>query len=232
MIVGFDGDGPDIFAQQYEFAMQAAIPILTLGALVAPPATPLHRRLRSEGRLADDDTETQVTPWGTNIIPKGMSRELLLRGIQTLVDRLYQPAAFAERTLAFIDRFGTHADDGRTRSEPYGLHTGRPVEKNALSVIRKVFSLGPEESRMMWAIFGALSEKPQCIEPVAFALLQYAQIRFMCERAGLEPIHLKSRLPPLAQLAALRSLARLLSPGFAYTRSRVGRRARSDGAAP
>ncbi len=38
MIVGFDGDRRDIFERQYEFAMKA-LPITTLGALVAPAAS-------------------------------------------------------------------------------------------------------------------------------------------------------------------------------------------------
>jgi radical SAM superfamily enzyme YgiQ (UPF0313 family) len=40
MIVGFDNDEGDIFRRQYEFAMATAVPIFSLGALVAPAATP------------------------------------------------------------------------------------------------------------------------------------------------------------------------------------------------
>jgi radical SAM superfamily enzyme YgiQ (UPF0313 family) len=42
MIVGFDNDEVDIFRRQYEFAMATAVPIFSLGALVAPAATPLR----------------------------------------------------------------------------------------------------------------------------------------------------------------------------------------------
>ncbi len=105
MIVGFDGDGLDIFERQYDFAMSAAIPILTLGALVARAATPLHARMKSEGRLADDGSEIAAAPWATNINPKHMTKEELLWGIQWLANRLYEPSAFAERVLRFIDRF-------------------------------------------------------------------------------------------------------------------------------
>ena len=67
MIVGFDNDGHDIFERQYEFTTQAAIPIVTLGSLVAPAATPLHDRLAAEGRLVADGSEGAAMPWSTNI---------------------------------------------------------------------------------------------------------------------------------------------------------------------
>ena len=57
MIVGFDSDRPDIFERQYEFAMSSPIPIFSVGALVAPAATPLHERMAKEGRLSSDGSE-------------------------------------------------------------------------------------------------------------------------------------------------------------------------------
>lgn len=53
MIVGFDHDGPDIFERQFEFAMSSPIAIFSLGALVAPAATPLYDRMASSGRLVE-----------------------------------------------------------------------------------------------------------------------------------------------------------------------------------
>ena len=185
MIVGFDHDGPDIFARQFDFAMSSAIPILTLGALVAPAATPLHERMRLEGRLTADGSEIAAAPWATNIVPKRMTRDELLTGIQWLANRLYEPAAFAERVLAFTKRFGERLDPRHTGREEYGLRTRRSVEKDAHAIIKTLTTLGPEESKMMYAIFGAISKKPRSLEPVASALLQYAQIRFMYERGRL-----------------------------------------------
>ena len=84
MIVGFDEDGPDIFAKQYAFAMSAPVPIFTIGALVAPPATPLHARLSAEGRLLDEMAEIAGMPWGTNITPRNISRGQLSAGMEWL----------------------------------------------------------------------------------------------------------------------------------------------------
>jgi hypothetical protein len=185
MIVGFDDDGPDIFQRQLDFAGSAAIPILTLGALVAPSATPLHERMQAEGRLSADGSEVAAAPWMTNIIPKRMSQGELLEGIRWLANRLYEPSAFADRVLDFIDRFGERVDPRHRSGRGYGFRAQRPVEKDALRMIKQIAALGREESRMMYAIFGAVSRKPHALEPVALALLQYAQIRHMYEKGRL-----------------------------------------------
>jgi hypothetical protein len=46
-----DADDASSFERQYEFAMRAGIPVRSLGALVAPVATPLHARRAAAGRL-------------------------------------------------------------------------------------------------------------------------------------------------------------------------------------
>ena len=66
--MGFDHDGPDIFQRQFEFAMASAVPIFTLGVLVAPAATPLYHRLKRAERLVASGSETQGV-WNTNIRP-------------------------------------------------------------------------------------------------------------------------------------------------------------------
>src|SRR5213076_1314976 len=91
MIVGFDGDDMGIFSRQYEFAMATAVPIFSLGTLVAPAATPLHARLSKEGRLDETGSEIAAGPWNTNIIPKLMTREQLFEGVKWLCNSLYRP---------------------------------------------------------------------------------------------------------------------------------------------
>ena len=93
MIVGFDNDEVDIFRRQYEFAMATAVPIFSLGALVAPAATPLHARLAKAGRLVEDGAEIAATPWSTNVIPAKMTRQELVEGIRWLCNSIYHPAA-------------------------------------------------------------------------------------------------------------------------------------------
>jgi hypothetical protein len=97
MIVGFDHDGPNVFAQQYEFAMATPIPIFSLGALMASEATPLFDRITREGRLITGGVETQAVPWSSNIQCQTMSMEELHHGMQNLCNAIYAPAAFARR---------------------------------------------------------------------------------------------------------------------------------------
>ncbi|MCB0944133.1 MAG: B12-binding domain-containing radical SAM protein, partial [Mycobacterium sp.] len=73
MIVGFDHDDSRIFKEQLDFIQQTDIMHAMVGMLSAIPKTPLHARLRSEGRLDLADEQ----PFGTNVIPLGMTREEL-----------------------------------------------------------------------------------------------------------------------------------------------------------
>jgi hypothetical protein len=107
MIVGFDNDEVDIFRRQYEFAMATAVPIFSLGALVAPAATPLHARLAKAGRLVEDGAEIAATPWSTNVIPNKMTREELFEGIRWLCNSIYHPAAFEQRMSKLVDTLGS-----------------------------------------------------------------------------------------------------------------------------
>jgi hypothetical protein len=97
-IVGFDSDRLDIFERQDDFAMSMPVPLFSLGALNAPMATPLHRRMKEAGLLTED-VYAIGSPFTTNIIPKQMTRAELSVGLKWLANRLYHPAAFGERVL-------------------------------------------------------------------------------------------------------------------------------------
>jgi hypothetical protein len=180
MIVGFDSDGPDIFERQYQFAMSAPIPIFSLGALVAPAATPLHERMGREGRLVSDGSEVAAMPWSTNIVPRQMTREQLLGGIQRLCNKLYQASAFGERVLRFIDRLGKRLDPRYAEGIwlPGSSHT---VESDTLGLLSNLIQLGPEEAQMWSRIRKAISKKPESLEFVLPMLVEYAQIRYIYE---------------------------------------------------
>ena len=197
MIVGFDNDGYDIFERQYEFAMQAAIPIVTLGSLVAPAATPLHDRLQTAGRLLADGSEVAAMPWSTNIIPKLMTQKELLRGVRWLANRLYSPEAFGDRLLRFIARVGERRDPKHleTLAHP-GKQRLRPVEEGGREIVRRLTALGPEEATMAYKIFGAVSKKPQAFEYAKAALFHYAQIRYMYDQGQFWDTHVAGEAQP------------------------------------
>jgi radical SAM superfamily enzyme YgiQ (UPF0313 family) len=89
-IVGFDSDDHAIFEDQYRFIQDNGIVLAMVGMLGAIPTTPLHDRLKAEGRLVDEDDNL-------NFVPKQMTREELKSGYYELVRRLYTPEAFLDR---------------------------------------------------------------------------------------------------------------------------------------
>ncbi|MEI6240489.1 MAG: B12-binding domain-containing radical SAM protein [Planctomycetia bacterium] len=93
LIVGFDSDDRGIFDRQQEFVEQTRISHAMMGMLSAIPKTPLYERLAREGRL-DPEEES---PYGTNVLPLGMSREDLRNGYIDLQHRLHEPEAYFDR---------------------------------------------------------------------------------------------------------------------------------------
>ncbi len=184
MIVGFDCDGPDIFDRQYEFAMTTPIPVFTLGALVAPPSTPLFRRLADEGRLAlqGADGAVEACPWETNIVPVQMTRDELKKGLRSLCNRLYQPAAFRQRVEFLIDRLGTRGDRPFQKNPQGYLEGQRSVYKDSVKVLSMLSRLGPKEAEMWLGILRKLSRRPEISPVVMPVVAQYVQIRYMYER--------------------------------------------------
>ncbi len=180
MIVGFDADKLDIFDIQYDFAMSTPIPIFSLGALVAPAATPLYDRMRDAGRLVEGGSEVAATPWDTNILPAQMSREQLLEGLRWLCNRLYDPDAFAERVVQTIDKLGPQRGPfGKSRTSPSEL---RAIDREGVGLLKKLIRQGPAERRMWKTISAAMLAKPGSQGLVMSVLFRYAQIRCLYEQ--------------------------------------------------
>jgi Domain of unknown function (DUF4070) len=94
MIVGFDHDDPSIFEVMPRFLSEARISAALVGMLYAIPTTPLHDRLRAEGRLNDDEASEK---YGTNVIPLGMSREELRDGFIRVMQACYSDDHYFQR---------------------------------------------------------------------------------------------------------------------------------------
>jgi len=90
-IVGFDSDDKQIFEDQYRFIQDNGITLAMVGMLQAIPRTPLYDRLKREGRLVEDDPSL-------NIVPKQMTRDELREGYWKLLQRLYSPEAYLDRS--------------------------------------------------------------------------------------------------------------------------------------
>lgn len=176
LIVGFDADGPEIFEVQRQFIQSSPIPIFSLGALVAPAQTPLRTRLAAEGRLVDDEFSSTATPWHTNIIPKQMSREELLRGLRGLSHEIYGPQAFGERVVSLIKRLGPYVGPRGTNSTV----TNSQIQRDTVELIKMLVRLGVDEQRMAKSLLkAALSSNPEALDTARAALRFYAQVRYV-----------------------------------------------------
>lgn len=185
MIIGFDTDGPGIFEQQRRFVQSAPIPIFTLGALIAPNGTPLFQRMTGEGRLMDQSRATLSTamPWQTNIIPRHMSRQHLLDGVQGLGEDIYAPQAFGQRLLHMVDRLGPYRGPRLPPAKTIVPARAALMAETA-AIIRALAAAGPQE-RAMVARVGrhVLDHRPDALPLVQSCLRFYAQIRHVYARA-------------------------------------------------
>lgn len=103
-ILGFDNDTEDIFDRQIEFIEQSAIPNAMVGQLGALPHTPLHERMRKEGRLLRSLTdENGLGPFYCNFKTK-LPFESLVRGQRKILKTIYEPRAYFDRLLEAYNR--------------------------------------------------------------------------------------------------------------------------------
>lgn len=96
-IVGFDNDTPATFEQQHRFISTAGIQVAMIGLLTALPRTPLHERLRKEGRLLGELDASDNTQLATNVVPKRMGYDEMIAGYQRLYRRLLSDRGIARR---------------------------------------------------------------------------------------------------------------------------------------
>lgn len=96
-IIGFDNDTLETFEQQQEFIMQTGIQSAMIGLLHAMPRTPLYERMKREGRLREEDEDSNNTRAGSNIYPKRMDYDSMVLRYQQLYRDLLSDAAISRR---------------------------------------------------------------------------------------------------------------------------------------
>ena len=163
--------------------MATAVPIFSLGMLVAPAATPLYARLAKEGRLTPEGAEIAAAPWSTNINPKQMTRNELYEGIRWLCNSIYRPEAFEERATKLIHSLGCKREPAPSRASPH--NSQRPVDIDAIDLIRSVRRLGPAEEKMFSSLMKKLLLNRDATRHIMGDLVRYCQVRYMYERGQL-----------------------------------------------
>lgn len=179
IIAGFDADGPGIFDELGDFIDASPIPMLAIGALVAPIGTPLHDRLTAEGRIVAEAGRSANNPFATNIVPGGMSREALLAGLQRLCARVYEPLAFERRVDRFVALHGTRRP-ARPSLRPQKLVLG----DSDRGVLKWLSRQGPKEGAMILRLLQTAVARPDVAFHVSTFLARYAQTRYMLARSA------------------------------------------------
>jgi radical SAM superfamily enzyme YgiQ (UPF0313 family) len=135
-IVGFDSDGPDIFALQREFLDRQPIPLAMVGILNALPGTALWRRLKTEGRLRQRSNGDQF--YRPNFAPT-MDERTLLRGYADLMSWLYSPKAYYGRCKAYLNRAGSNSETRSSTLSEVGALVRTIWHVGVLSRRRRLF---------------------------------------------------------------------------------------------
>jgi radical SAM superfamily enzyme YgiQ (UPF0313 family) len=179
-IVGFDSDGPDIFDIQQRFIERLPVPIVTIGALVAPPATPLYARMEREGRLLGAKDLGAGDFVHTNIIPKRMSQAELMAGIKRLCREIYSPEAFERRLWNVFRSYRSRASDGRPAPAPF------EVGGIQQQLLQHVARNDPELQRLFLRVHHMLKIQPRDVQNmVTWTMVRYAQVLYMQHQAGI-----------------------------------------------
>ena len=87
-VLGFDGDGPDVFDRTVDFIIDQRLECATFHILTPYPGTPLFERLEAEGRILTRDWRLYDT---AHVVfrPAGMTTAQLLDGYGRAYERLY-----------------------------------------------------------------------------------------------------------------------------------------------
>ena len=99
-IIGFDSDPPSIFEMQINFIEESGIVTAMVGLLTALRGTRLYQRLNREGRLLGDPSGNN-TAIALNFTPH-MDATTLISGYQMVLNTIYSPKNFYQRTLRFL----------------------------------------------------------------------------------------------------------------------------------
>jgi radical SAM superfamily enzyme YgiQ (UPF0313 family) len=101
-VLGLDGHTEAIFDQVYDFVERSGLYEVQITVMTPFPGTPLHERLRREGRLLADGDWDRCTLFDVSFVPTGMSPQRLQQGLVDLGRRLYEQSFIDARRARFF----------------------------------------------------------------------------------------------------------------------------------
>jgi radical SAM superfamily enzyme YgiQ (UPF0313 family) len=115
-VLGLDTQGPDIFDAVFEFANETELYNIQITLQTPFPGTPLHDRLRREGRLIEDDLWKKCTLFDITFQPKRMSAQELACGFRALGVKLYGEELTNWRRTMFRKRWQAKLRESRMQA--------------------------------------------------------------------------------------------------------------------
>jgi radical SAM superfamily enzyme YgiQ (UPF0313 family) len=103
-ILGLDGAGPESFGEVLHFVRESGLYEVQITVQTAFPGTPLHERLRREGRIIRDGAWELCTLFDVNFTPSQMNVAQLEQGLRDLAEQLYGGDAAVDRQRRFRQR--------------------------------------------------------------------------------------------------------------------------------
>jgi radical SAM superfamily enzyme YgiQ (UPF0313 family) len=141
-IIGFDNETQSVADAMVGLIEEGAIPVCMVGLLYALPNTQLTRRLAKEGRLhphlrREDVKSADQCTMGLNFDTLRPRQEVLADYVDVL-QRIYEPAAFADR----LQRLAKLLDNCRRKRRTRAQHS-RPDSGN-IEMLHRILSNMPE----------------------------------------------------------------------------------------
>ncbi|NOT31607.1 MAG: radical SAM protein [Planctomycetes bacterium] len=102
-ILGLDNHGPDIFEKVRDFVARAGLIEVQVTVQTPFPGTPLHARLKREGRLLPEPYWDRCTLFDVTYEPLHMSRAELEAGMRWLFSELYNEREFLQRKRRYME---------------------------------------------------------------------------------------------------------------------------------
>lgn len=102
-ILGLDSHDPEIFEQVRDFVARSGLLEVQVTVQTPFPGTPLHARLRREGRLLAERYWDKCTLFDVTYLPKHMSVAELEAGMRWLFSELYNAEEFTQRKRRYME---------------------------------------------------------------------------------------------------------------------------------
>jgi radical SAM superfamily enzyme YgiQ (UPF0313 family) len=174
-IVGFDSDKQSVAEGMIELIEEAAIPICMVGLLYALPNTQLTRRLEKEGRLhpppvREDLKSADQCTMGLNYATL-RPRADILADYRRILERIYEPAAFAGRLQRLAKMLDNSRRTHRTHAHQSRHRFGR------LEMLHRILTHLPEPRELFRSTLSqCMSSNPDSIRWIVALMALYLHV--------------------------------------------------------